>query len=153
MSISAVSSNVTAYQTNAQNSFRERRADFQQLAQALQSGNMTGAQQAFAALQQAGSSSGAQGQSSPPSGQSNPLANDFSTLGQALQAGDLSSAQKAFATLQQDMQGIRQAHHHHHHGGVQNAAASAVSGLSATGGVATSGDNDSSPGLKVNTTA
>ena len=152
MSISAVSSNVTAYQTNTQNSFQQRRADFQQLAQALQSGDLSGAQQAFAALQQAGSSSGTQGQGSPPSGQNNPLASDLSTLGQALQSGDLSSAQKAFATLQQDMQGMRQAHHHHHHGGVQGAAASVVSGLSATEGAATSADNDSS-GVKINTTA
>lgn len=152
MSVSAISSNVNVYQTTAQNRVQERRADFQQLGQALQSGDLTGAQQAFAAFQQTRSSSAAQGQSSPPSGQNNPLATDLSALGQALQSSDLSSAQKAFATLQQDMQ-AHQAHHHHHGAGMQAALASAVSGSSATGGVGNTADNDLTQGVKINTTA
>jgi thioredoxin-like negative regulator of GroEL len=88
-----------------------RRAAFQQLAQALQSGDLAGAQQSFATLQQY-APKGATG--------TGPLGSDISGLGQALQSGDLAGAQKAFATLQQDVQklgGVR-GHHHHPHRGV-----------------------------------
>jgi hypothetical protein len=157
MSVSAISSNVNVYSTTAQNRFQERRAEFQQLAQALQSGDLTGAQQAFAGLQQNRSPSAAQGQNSSQSGQNNSLAADFNTLGQALQSGDLSSAQKAFATLQKDMQTVHQAHHHHHHGtsttGIQAALASLLSGSSARGAVGSTTDDSSTQGVKINTTA
>ncbi len=91
---------------------RPARAAFQQLAKSLQSGDLAGAQQAFATLQQ-DAPKGAAGKG--------PLSTDIAGLGQALQSGDLAGAQKAFATLQQDAQkvGAGRGHHHHHHHGAQ----------------------------------
>lgn len=75
-------------------SFSAARNNFQQLSQALQSGDLAGAQQAYANL----TSNKAGTQSSQSQ-----IAEDFSNLGQSLQAGDLSGAQNTFATLQQDL--------------------------------------------------
>jgi len=73
-----------------------RKTDLQQLGQALQSGDLAGAQQAYNAIQTLA--------------QSGPFANsnafkvsqrqqDFAAIGQALQSGDLAGAQQAFAQL------------------------------------------------------
>ncbi|HEY2108683.1 MAG TPA: hypothetical protein VGH17_02210 [Candidatus Acidoferrales bacterium] len=87
---------------------------FNQLAQDLQAGNVSAAQQDFSTIQQdfqnAQSQAPAQGGGHDHhhafSGQSatSPLAQLFSQLGQALQTGNLSSAQQAYSTLQQDFQ-------------------------------------------------
>jgi hypothetical protein len=107
MSIDAISS------TSAIPPYRQTRTDFQSLSQALQSGNLSAAQSAYAALQQ-----DQQNGPQPPAG--SPLANDFNALGQALQSGDLTGAQQAFASLKSDFQSLRQAsggHHGGHKGG------------------------------------
>ena len=105
---------------NNQSNFQQIQAEFQQLGQDLQSGNLTQAQQDFATLsqnfpaaQQAGASA------STNANNASPLAQAFSTLSQALQSGNLSAAQSAFATVQQDVQQrASQPHgHHHRHGG------------------------------------
>jgi hypothetical protein len=112
--------------------------DYAQLASALQNGNLTGAQSAFSALEQAlqtqtGSSTAG---ASSSTNSNDPIANALSELGQALSSGNLSQAQSWFSQLQDDIQaaqsgtfgaqnpGQRQraddsrAHgHHHHHGG------------------------------------
>jgi hypothetical protein len=73
----------------------------QQLGQALQSGDLAGAQQEYGAIQSLG--------------QNGPFANgdafkvsqrqqDFAAIGQALQSGDLAAAQKAFADLKSTFQ-------------------------------------------------
>jgi soluble cytochrome b562 len=80
---------------------------FDQLAQAIQSGNLAAAQQAYAALTQPVQGSA----TSPNSSQANPLG----PIGAALQAGNISAAQQALQALQQSAQG--RPHHHHHHGG------------------------------------
>jgi hypothetical protein len=69
----------------------------QQLGQALQSGDLAGAQSAFNAIQTLGQSG--------PFANSEPFRNtqreqDFAAIGQALQSGDLAGAQQAFAALQ-----------------------------------------------------
>jgi hypothetical protein len=116
MNISAVNSNLYEYQTAAQQStFQQRAQDFKALQSALQSGDLSGAQQAFASLQQdlPGTAQIANG-----SNQSNPVSKvsqDFQALQSALQSGDLATAQQAFSTLQQDLQSAHKAHHHHHH--------------------------------------
>jgi hypothetical protein len=100
-----------------QTQYQQRAADFQQLYQALQSGDLAGAQQAFsalAALTQAGSGGGVS--------QNPQLAQDFNAIGQALQSGDLAGAQQAFATFQQDLQAALAARGHHHHGGGRQSA-------------------------------
>ena len=77
--------------------YHQRSADLQQLGQALQSGDLAGAQQEFNTIQSLG--------------QSGPFASgnafkafrreqDFAAIGQALQSGDLGGAQQAFAQLQ-----------------------------------------------------
>src|SRR5580698_7094627 len=111
MSISALSSSLISdlAPQHWQNPFQEIKQDFQQLASALQSGNLSGAQSAYSNIQQL--LQGNQGSSTSNTGStstgSNTLQNDFAALGQALQSGDLSTAQSAFAQLQSDFQASR----------------------------------------------
>jgi len=95
MSTAAVSTS-SIYQ-ELQTYFQQRRGDLQQLGQALQSGDLTTAQQEYSAIQTLA--------------QSGPFANgnafqvsqrqqDFAAIGQALQAGDVAGAQQAFQQLQ-----------------------------------------------------
>jgi hypothetical protein len=124
MAISGVCSNTNAYQSTVQSTYKQRKEDWQNLASALQADDVTGAQNAYAALQklQPGRSSASGSQGHPAT---NPIRADFTALGQALQSGDLSSAQSAFATLQKDVQSLQQGqgdpqvrgHHHPHHRG------------------------------------
>jgi hypothetical protein len=95
MSTAAVSSD-SLYQ-QLQSFYQQRQSDVQQLGQALQSGNLASAQQAFNAIQTLGQSG--------PFASGDPFRNstresDFSAIGQALQSGDLAGAQTAFAALQ-----------------------------------------------------
>jgi len=85
--------------------------DFNTLAQALQSGNLSQAQQAYSSVEQDVQQAGGHHhhhrhhQESPQSsGQGSAISQDFSTLGQDLPLGDISAAQKAFATVQKDLQ-------------------------------------------------
>jgi hypothetical protein len=112
MSVSAISSGNALNQVNMlQNTNQQRRAEFQQLTQALQSGNLSNAQQAFSALTGRATSSGFV---------SVQLAQDLSKLGSALQSGNLTSARQAYSSVQQNLQHSNPlaAHHHRpHHGG------------------------------------
>ncbi|HEY5070290.1 MAG TPA: hypothetical protein VII37_10880 [Candidatus Acidoferrum sp.] len=84
------------------------RQAFGQLTGAIQSGDLSAAQSAFAALTQA-----------QPNQGSGPFSQALSQIGDALQSGDIGKAQQALAALQQQMQAMKGAHHHHghHHGG------------------------------------
>ena len=118
MNVSGINAATTAYQTSVQSSFNQRAQDFKALQTALQSGDVTSAQQAFASVQKdMQNAAQAAGATSNPSGQPSKIGTDFQTLQSALQSGDLSGAQSAFATLKQDMQSTGAAHgaHHHHH--------------------------------------
>jgi DNA-binding FadR family transcriptional regulator len=123
MSISSVSSMTNIYpmyqldQTSAQNKAGQFRQEFNALASALQSGDLSGAQQAFAALQKLlpSSSAGNQTQTGQQGSGQNTFATDFNALGQALQSNDPQKAQEAFAKLEQDIQSVQGRHHHHHH--------------------------------------
>jgi hypothetical protein len=95
MSTAAVSSISTFHQLQA--FYQQRTADLKQLGQALQSGDLAGAQQAFGTLQTLSQSG--------PLSSSNTFSKsqrqqDFAAIGQALQSGDLAGAQQAFAQLQ-----------------------------------------------------
>jgi hypothetical protein len=95
MSTAAVSGN-SIYQ-QLQSFYQQRQADVKELGQALKSGDLAGAQQAFNALQTLGQSG--------PFASADPFSNhqreqDFAAIGQALQSGDLAGAQQAFAALQ-----------------------------------------------------
>jgi len=113
-SISSVTDPYQTYQTNGQNNFAQFRKDFQAIGSALQSGDLTDAQKAFADLQQLLPNSSA---SNPTqNGQQNPFATDMNALSSALSGtGNLSDAQAAYAKLQQDIQSVQGHHHHHHH--------------------------------------
>jgi|ERR1035437_1083005 iron uptake system EfeUOB component EfeO/EfeM len=135
MNVSGVNSATTAYQTSVQSSFKQRAQDFKALQTALQSGDVTTAQQAFASLQKdMQTSSKAAGATSNQSSQTSQLGADFQTLQSALQSGDLSGAQSAFATLKQDLQSTGAAHgaHHHHHHMSGNATSSTSPASSST---------------------
>jgi ribosomal protein S20 len=137
-SVSAVGSSVY-YPLNEQNGIGN---DFQTLAKALNSGDLSSAQSAFSALQTDLQKIGGNQQASQSS---STLQNDIQTLGDALKAGDLSGAQKAFATLQQDAQNqVQQGHHHHHHHHHQ------VSTDQSTTGTTTASPDGSSTGTSVN---
>ena len=140
MTVSGISTSTDLNQTSsAQTKFRQVKNDFQQLGQALQSGDLNAAQQAFAALQQLipNLSSGSQAQNGQQGSSQNPLLADLNAIGKALQSGDLSAAKSAFAKLQQDVQSVsHKGHHHRHHktGGAQNSLASFLGNSSQTNG-------------------
>ncbi len=115
-----------------------------QLVQAVQSGNVTASQQAYATLsQQLGSGNG-----SASNGQSNPSAQALNQIGTALQSGDIGGAQQALSALQQQLQARPHHHRQHSHGGgngpVQDSVtmtggSSSASSANATPSAATSG--------------
>jgi hypothetical protein len=98
MSTAAVSS--SSVQQDLRTYYQQRGSDLQQLGQALQSGNVSGAQQEFNAIQTLG-------QSGPfSSGNAfaiNQREQDFNAIGQALQSGDLNGAQQAFNQLESSL--------------------------------------------------
>jgi hypothetical protein len=109
MSVSAIFPSSTLNQVgNQQNAAQQRRVEFQQLTQALQSGNLTNAQQAFGALSRNAASTGLQ---------SLQLTQDLRRLGSALQSGDLTGARDAYSAVQQDFRNSNPiaAHHHRPH--------------------------------------
>jgi outer membrane protein assembly factor BamD (BamD/ComL family) len=104
-----------------QGKFQQIQAEFQQLGQDLQTGNLSQAEQDYATLSQ----NFPVAQSSTTASTANnasPIAQAFNALSQDLQNGNISAAQQDYATIQQDFQqqqqqGAGQVHHHHHHGG------------------------------------
>ena len=103
MSISGISSNsYNPYQTGA-NPLQQQ---FQQLGQALQSGNLSAAQSDFASLRagfsQPSSTTGASSATSTSSTTSNPVNQAFNQLASDLQSGNLSAAQKDYSAIQQE---------------------------------------------------
>jgi hypothetical protein len=105
MSVTSISGTTPVQTDDVQNSNAKKlRNDFNQLQQALSSGSIDQAQQAFSTLQ-----------SDLPSGAANsPFGKAIASIGDALQSGDLSGAQQAFAAMQQQVKGGGHHHHHHH---------------------------------------
>ena len=113
MSVAGISSSLFHYTPQiVPNNFQQFQKEFQQLGQDLQSGNLTGAQADFAALQQ----DVPQAASTISSQNNNPIAQAFSQLAKDLHAGNIASAQQDYSTLQQDLQNHAAQAHHHHHG-------------------------------------
>jgi hypothetical protein len=132
MTISAISSFSASQVTN----FQQYRQAFSQLTNALQSGDMTAAQNAYNTL------------SSSPMAQGNgPFAQALQQIGKDLQANDLSDAQNTLAQLQQQQQAHRG--HHHHHGGVSGSDPSNAAGTNANG---TNSDDNSDGSTTVDIT-
>jgi hypothetical protein len=87
--------------------------DFDQLFQALQSGNLPAAQQAYSSLAQLIPATGTAASSAAAPAAlttSAAVASDWSALGQALNASNATSAQVTFGQLQQDASAAWQAH-------------------------------------------
>jgi len=87
--------------------------EFNQLAQDLQSGNLSAAQSDYSNIQQTAQQNGLQGtqghhhhhhHSSDSSQSSSAISQAFSQLGQDLQSGNLQSAQQVYASMQQNFQ-------------------------------------------------
>jgi hypothetical protein len=125
-SINSISSSTSLYPADTQISRKQRTQDFKALQTALQSGNLSAAQEAFASFQQSqpNNSSGitANGAAST-SGQNSQASNAFQSLQSALTAGNLSGAQQAFATLQRNLEGAAasKSGRRHNHGSSMNA--------------------------------
>jgi hypothetical protein len=118
MSLAGIlSSNLFQFNSQGvQNRMQQFGQDFQKLGQDLQTGNLTGAQADFAALQKDGK------QSSSSTQNSNPITTAFQQLSADLQSGNLTAAQQDYTSLQQDFQNraashLQRSHHHHHSGG------------------------------------
>ena len=130
MTISAISS----FSASPISNFQAYRQAFSQLANALQSGDLTAAQNAYNTL------------SSSPMAQGNgPFAQAIQQIGQDLQSGDLADAQKTLTALQQLQQAHRGHHHHHGGGGGETSATSNTSNTSNSSGSSSSdpdGDGD-----------
>src|SRR5262249_29022143 len=125
MAVSAVSGAPAAYQPPQQ--YAEYRQTFGQLVTAIKSGDLSGAQQAYAALSQLQSSGVG------PSNLNSPIAQALNQIGQSLQNGDISGAQSALASLSQQAQGAHHHHHHHHHGASPPPSDSTTTSSSTTG--------------------
>ncbi len=91
---------------NWQAQMTQFQTNFDNLGDALQSGDLTAAQQAFSTLLQ-GTPSNNNSQGT--------IQSDFDALGKALDSGDINAAKTAFSKLEQDMQTLKASHHHHHH--------------------------------------
>jgi soluble cytochrome b562 len=88
-----------------QEKIKQFKTNFEKLAEALQSGDLSAAQNAFSVLLQ-----GMPSNNNPQ----DKIKADFDALGKALQSGDLDAAKKAFLKLQQDMQALHKTHRHQH---------------------------------------
>lgn len=106
---------------------------FQQLAQDLQSGDLSQAQNDFASLQPLlpGNPQNFAVNSAAQNG--NPLATAVSQLAKDLQSGNVNATQSDLATVRQDVQQLGQSqgaghahHHHHHHSGSGDASQSSA---------------------------
>jgi hypothetical protein len=139
-SVSSVTSATNPNQTTNPSVLGKIVQDFKAIGSALQSGNLSTAQSALTAFQQAlqGSS---QTSTTQPFGSNTQANTDFQSLVSALKSGDLSSAQKAFASLQTDLTSTHKAHHHHHHGSGTAPSTTPTNGATTSSAVA-SDDGD-----------
>jgi hypothetical protein len=115
MSVGAVSFNNSSA-TVMPGGMNGAKQDFKALQDALNAGDLSGAQKAFSSIEQdfqnIQKARGAQANSQTGGGQ---LQQDFQAIQNALNAGDIDGAKQALATFQQDVKKAHGHHHHHHH--------------------------------------
>ena len=111
MNISSIFSAYSANQSSssAPSGAKQFAKDLKALETALESGNLTDAQTAFAAFAKDVKSSDKGNPFNSSNDSSDTLANDLKAVETALKTGDISSAQQAFATLKTDMEAARKA--------------------------------------------
>ncbi len=137
-SISSISSSNPAYQNYNAGNVQQTTQDFEAIGNALQSGNVSGAQSALTTFQQAlAGSNNSQSSSTQPFGKNSQANTDYQNLVSALQSGNLTSAQQAYTGLQKDLKPVHKGHHHHH-------GSSAISGSTATTSTTSSNPPNSS---------
>ena len=106
MSVSSLSSTGNNPYPSLANVHKQKRQDFKALESAVQSGDLSGAQQALASFQQdihsIQSARGTSANNSAGAYTQNPITNDFAKLLSSVQSGDITSAQSALASLKQD---------------------------------------------------
>ncbi|HXC56508.1 MAG TPA: hypothetical protein VNU97_14515 [Rhizomicrobium sp.] len=112
MSVGSLSASTPSYTFNQQQNPAQQ--GFSQLMQAIQSGNLQAAQQAYAAFTQNAPAS--------QTGQNSPLAQAVSQIGTALSSGNIGQAQATVQALQSQMKAHHGGHHHHKAGGATNAS-------------------------------
>lgn len=136
MSISAISNSSLLYPPTQQDSAAP--PAFGQLARSITSGDLSGAQQAFATLTQS------QSTSTSPIDPNSQLGQTLSQIGQALQSGNIDSAQQALTA------GRGQARGGHHHGGRQaQPSTDTTTATSTTGTTAASSTTDGGVNITV----
>ena len=146
MNVSNVSTAINLDQAaGAQNSLRK---DFRALQSALASGDLSGAQQAFATLQTDKPKLAQALSGSNSTSQTNPVSTAFQSLQSALQSNDLSGAQSAFTSLTQALQSVQKPHQHHHHPKANDAT-----GTGTQASTESSGTASASPSGTINTLA
>jgi hypothetical protein len=169
MSTSSVSLLSASTQSQTLTLAQQIQQDFKQLAGSLKSGDLAGAQKAYAALQKLLPSQSQNSTSSTQSSSSstNPIVNDFNALGKALQSGDLTAAQSAFSTLQSDLKSQSQSsttgalmqamrpHHHHHAAAAQGSdgdsdATSSSTSTSSSSSTSSTSSSTSTTGQNIN---
>jgi hypothetical protein len=141
----SLSVNSVTSQAYAQSPSSQSQSSYQSLANALQSGNLTAAQTAFATFEQ--SFQDQTGNQTASASHSNTINNDLQSLSNALNSGNLTSAQQAFAQLQKDMT-TEQTGRHRHHGSNEGAI---VNGLIAP--LASASNSTNTTGNTLNVTA
>ncbi|HEY2363759.1 MAG TPA: hypothetical protein VGK36_21760 [Candidatus Angelobacter sp.] len=118
MSIAGIASNFLLNSLSPkQASLQQFKDEFKQLGQDLQAGNLKGAQDDYAQLQQIEQQKNS---STSPSNSTSSVAQLFAQLGKDLTSGSTSSAQDDFNDIMKAIQsssGSSGVHHHHHHGG------------------------------------
>ena len=159
MSITAVSGNYAVTPPDGQSSTGQIPQYYKQLASALQSGDLSGAQSAFNSLQKL-LQQDAPAHQTPHAPAESLIQKDFSALGQALSGGDLSAAQSDFSKLQNDLRssiqsgasrishGLQSAHRAHHRRAPESSTSSTDSTSSTTS--SSSATSSSSTGTTVN---
>ena len=146
MAVSGISPSSQLPPQSAQSSQSDPQQLFSQLASAISSGNLTGAQQAYTQLTQ---SLGSNVNPNSPVGQA------LNQIGQELQSGSISGAQQALTSLQQQLQagqtGQASKGHHHHGGGGHRGGSSPPPASSSDS--STSVPTSATTGTNVNVTA
>ena len=121
MTTAAINTDCTVNQAGQgswHNTIKQGRQDFDQLFQSIQSGNMAGAQQAYAALDALRSGAPPAGDPSASAGLAtggrnavSGISSDQAMHGQALQSGNVDSAKGALSALEQDAAAIAKSRH------------------------------------------
>ena len=122
MAVSGVSPTASTLQSTQ----TDPRQLFGQLTSAINSGDLSSAQQIYSQLSQALGGTNANS--------NNPFDQALNAIGQSLQSGDIGGAQQALSSLQQQTQAGRGHHHHggHHGGGGQTNASASPSSTTTT---------------------